>query len=404
MKNFLFVAQFLDNAGYAVAARGWLKALDAFLRENPDAFGLKVFVIPLETQNSKVTDAERKLVAQYELKADDIVSYAKKNYDIIWLMPPPMISWKDRSDLPLWQQIKMLFAASQDNINMSFWEATAIPNDWIEVFKLLKTKKVIVACKWNKSVYEEALIRVCDVGLVPCVVDPVECSNIAKISTLEPFLKGRYVFLSVAQWQPRKGLNDLLRAYYAEFGHRQDVLLILKTYINIMNGYSASNQQQHVRIVNEIKAIREQIFLEDGSHPTAQVIVVPGAIPRENLNWLYSVCNSFVLPTRGEGFCYPLAEAMQFGKPVLVSAKGGHLDLVDNYSMAWLTGGTWEQYEGLAGYHCNMNWYRADINFLRENMAFFAQHKGEYSAGVFNGAAYSPIEVGKRLAKELLNV
>ena len=40
--NIVYAAQFRDSSGYAVAARGYLKALDAYLLEHPNAFNLKI--------------------------------------------------------------------------------------------------------------------------------------------------------------------------------------------------------------------------------------------------------------------------------------------------------------------------------------------------------------------------
>ena len=44
----VYCSQFRDSSGYASAARGYLKALDTFLAEFPDAFELKVHTIIVE--------------------------------------------------------------------------------------------------------------------------------------------------------------------------------------------------------------------------------------------------------------------------------------------------------------------------------------------------------------------
>ena len=43
MINVVYCAQFRDSAGYGVAARGYLKALEEYLKKNPDAFNLKLY-------------------------------------------------------------------------------------------------------------------------------------------------------------------------------------------------------------------------------------------------------------------------------------------------------------------------------------------------------------------------
>jgi len=407
MKRFVFIAQFRDNCGYAVAARGYLKALDHYLKMHPKAFHLSIFTIPLETNNSKITEEEEALIEKYEIsydEVDNLIIHNQPQYTVIWSMPPPMIVWKDKSALPIWIKVKQLFDHSSDNVNISFWEATDIPRFWMDIFDAIKTSKVIVACDWNEQVYRRRLGE--RVYRVPCVVEQSDIKDITEISSLRSLLSGKYVFLSVAQWQPRKGLKDLLRAYYMEFAKRQDVVLVLKTYINIMNNNPMSASQQKQEIQKQIVEIRNSIYLDDGSNPSALVVVVPGAISKGNLNWLYNSCNAFVLPTRGEGFCIPLAEAMQFNKRVIVPREGGHVDLLRGYpeDSIFLTDGMWQPYEGLPGYTCNMDWYLADIKSVRKQM------RAAFESGLVDhispqSLSLNTIElVGDKLAGVLLNV
>ena len=44
----VYISQFRDACGYAVAARGYLRALEKHLQINPDSFDLKVYNINAE--------------------------------------------------------------------------------------------------------------------------------------------------------------------------------------------------------------------------------------------------------------------------------------------------------------------------------------------------------------------
>ena len=51
----IYAGQFRDSSGYAVAARGYLKAIDEYLQQNPGKFELKVYTAIL-VPSSKLTE------------------------------------------------------------------------------------------------------------------------------------------------------------------------------------------------------------------------------------------------------------------------------------------------------------------------------------------------------------
>ena len=53
---------------------------------------------------------------------------------------------------------------------------------------------------------------------------------------------------------------------------------------------------------------------------TSQVLL-PGIISDTERAWLYQNCDVFVFPSLSEGFGFPVLEAMQFGKPVVISNR-----------------------------------------------------------------------------------
>ena len=59
----VYLSQFRDVSGYAIAARGYLKALDSYLQDNPDAFELKIYSII--ASSSRLSDEEESLLEKY---------------------------------------------------------------------------------------------------------------------------------------------------------------------------------------------------------------------------------------------------------------------------------------------------------------------------------------------------
>ena len=95
MMNIVYCAQFRDSAGYAVAARGYLKALDHFLENSDQEFNLKLYS-SIITQSNKLTEDDIKLIEKYEFIDDeDIENTISGDYIFIWHMPPPLITFAD---------------------------------------------------------------------------------------------------------------------------------------------------------------------------------------------------------------------------------------------------------------------------------------------------------------------
>ena len=93
--NIVYCGQFRDSAGYGVAARGYLKSLDAYLSKNPDSFSLKLYSSVVK-QSDKLTSEEIKLVEKYEFVDDeDIEKTISGDYIFVWHMPPPLITFAD---------------------------------------------------------------------------------------------------------------------------------------------------------------------------------------------------------------------------------------------------------------------------------------------------------------------
>ena len=125
-------------------------------------------------------------------------------------------------------------------------------------------------------------------------------------------------FLSVFDWQYRKGWDILLRAYLHEFTPDEDVALILKVY---------QYNLPHQNIAAEIEAFRAR---ETGATGGPPIILLRDYVGEAQMPQLYAAAQAFVLPTRGEGFGRPMLEAMACGLPTLATNWGGHLDFMTN--------------------------------------------------------------------------
>lgn len=150
-----------------------------------------------------------------------------------------------------------------------------------------------------------------EITVIPNIVD----FNIYKKTDKFDFkrdLKG-YKFLSVFNWNWRKGYDILLRSYLQEFSSEDDVSLILlcKDFFG----------QDSNKIKNEIKQFIN-IYCKDKKNP--QIIFLDGVFKQQDMPKIYSTVDSFVLFSRGEAFGNIFVEASACQCPVISTDVTGH--------------------------------------------------------------------------------
>ena len=109
--------------------------------------------------------------------------------------------------------------------------------------------------------------------------------------------------LFVGRFDPPKGLDILLKAFNAT---KRDDLHLTIIGDNVVGGGPKIKKKNTDRIT----------FL--------------GWIPHEKLASYYNACNAVIIPSRWEAFGLVAIEAMKYGKPVIVSARGALPELVKN--------------------------------------------------------------------------
>ncbi len=152
------------------------------------------------------------------------------------------------------------------------------------------------------------------------LLETVTCPDIEGVSE-----KNKFRFLSVFKWERRKGWDVLLSAYWRAFSSQDDVVLILRTYVPSFTAHMGINITQHI----------EEYALEHfkmSSTELAPVVWEAGdvdrrgdSLTRAEIRDLLASVDCFVLPTRGEGWGLPIAEAMSMQLPVIVTNCSGPL-------------------------------------------------------------------------------
>lgn len=121
----------------------------------------------------------------------------------------------------------------------------------------------------------------------------------------------KFTFLHVSSAFPRKGVDVLLSAFARAFAATIPVRLVIKTFPNPHNETA------------------RQIELLCAAHADLpEITLIDRDLDEDELLALYRDADAFVLPSRGEGFNIPAAEAMAAGIPLIVTGAGGHADFI----------------------------------------------------------------------------
>jgi hypothetical protein len=187
-----------------------------------------------------------------------------------------------------------------------FWEETAVPPATISLLNE-KFDAILVASSFVATALRNS-------GCAkPIFVIPLGLDHLVDFSEpLLPLTLGAHEcfrFLHVSSVFERKGPEFLLSAFMRKFTADDPVELYIKTFPNPHN------------------KIHEQLAELSANHPHApRVIIDETELSKEALKALYRSSHTLVLPTRGEGFNLPAAEALALGLPLIVTGFGAHTD------------------------------------------------------------------------------
>jgi hypothetical protein len=193
----------------------------------------------------------------------------------------------------------------------TMFECDSIPGRWVRTLR--EFDQVWVPSSFNQTTFAGAgvppeLLRVVPIGIDTPIFAPDG-------PTLELPNRRRFAFLSVFDWNERKGPDVLLRAWAQAFGPDDDVVLYLRTGKSTVGARGGPDEA--------IRAL--------GLDPAllAPIEVLGDPLTADAYAALFRSVDAFVLTSRGEAFCIPLLEAMACGLPAIGTGYGGSTDFLD---------------------------------------------------------------------------
>ena len=193
------------------------------------------------------------------------------------------------------------------------WEESEVPQQYINDFNNYLDGVSVMSDFVKKILIDNGVeipIATCGLG-----TDHINTKDIDKLYKLSA--KKRKI-LHLSSCFPRKGLDILLKAYGQTFSSADNVTLIIKTFPNIHNN------------VDDLLCNYRK---KNPQYP--DVIVIKDSLSISEIKSLYLQSDVLIAPSYGEGFAFPVAEAMQLKIPVITTAWGGQMDYC-NSDNCWL--------------------------------------------------------------------
>ncbi len=190
------------------------------------------------------------------------------------------------------------------------FESLGLPPGWAGTCKFMNC--IWVPSRFNLEQFAAAGISAGKLHLAPYGVD----TRLFAPGAPPLPVAGRraFNFLSVFEWQWRKGWDILLRAFLSEFRGDEDVSLTLKVSHDFHRVDPRPELQRLIQAHGRSKP--------DGHAP---VLLLDRRLSDAEMPALFAAADAFVLPSRGEGWGRPYAEAMACGLPTIGPNWGGPL-------------------------------------------------------------------------------
>ena len=256
------------------------------------------------------------------------------------------------------------------NIGYCAWETTQLPVDWVR--QINQMTEVWCPSQYNVEVFKNSGVNIPVVCIPHTFNNELYKQEVVKVN-FQHIVQDNFIFYSIFQWHVRKNPLALLKAYLTEFTDKDNVCLMIKSYITNPN-----NPAEKEKIKAEIKEIKSRLYLK--SYP--KILLITDLLSRCQIRALHELGHCYLSFHASEGWGICPSEAALAGKPTIATDYSGTQEFIFkkadtqtgypiSYQLTPCYGMPWETYDG------HQSW--ADINILeaRQQMRYCYEHPEE---------------------------
>lgn len=328
----LYIAPYNESSGWGISARAMLACM----------YQADIDVVPRPAKFDSYQPIKERWLEELEAKSHD-------QYDaVLHYLPPDNLFYNNG----LGKNISYFLCETED----------IVATHWLSRLGLMD--EIWCPTEFVKT----ALIKSGFTKPIKIVPIPCDTSVYYKSWPVYPQIKkekqGDFLFYNIADFNQRKNIAALVKAFHMEFSYNEPVNLCLKISKN-----QVCHDEYKVNLrewLNNIKA-----GLKIGQ--TKDEILLPETyLTDEEIYGIHKGCDVFVSPSRGEGHCIPLINAIGFGRPPITTNWSSPAEYV-NESNGWLVNYRLQPCFGMQSfggslYSSKQMWAEIDVIHLRECM------------------------------------
>ena len=275
-----------------------------------------------------------------------------------------MLMSDTEEDITLFSNIqnpKFLKLMKGRKIYWFFFESQIIPSKLATL--LLDYDQVWTPSQWGFDALRQSGLSAEKLRVMPSGVD-------ASIYHPRSISHTPFVFLLIAKYEKRKGVDELVQAFFQEFPRHvyPSIQLWLKADFAILP-----------ERINELKA---------RTHHDDRIKIFDQDMREQDILTLYNTADAFIFPSRAEGFGLPCLEALACGLPVAAINYSGQTEYLKHveglyipieYDMEDIHDPVYESFvrEVYAGEYMGQ-WARPNIDSIRKAMKEIYDHQQEW--------------------------
>ena len=201
------------------------------------------------------------------------------------------------------------------NVGYADYEVTKMPTSWVAQCNLMD--EIWTSSNFCKEIFANCGVKR-EIKVIPHTLDPKVWTPFVK--PLPIANKREFCFLFASEWMPRKGIYELLEAWFRAFNNQDDVCLILKTYLGAANNIGA--------IKTEISQVRNNLGLTKDR--CAPILLYSDFLKENQMPSLFKCADVLIAPSLGEGFGLSVAQAQMMGIPVVATNWNSLREICNN--------------------------------------------------------------------------